>query len=739
MSVLCVPELEPPGKEWPTLGPQVVEFLTGTADGTGDPDRAHAIFGPGSLKGEPYVMDPEKVAATYRVYEVYPRWHPFAGRRRFKRAGISWRKGTAKTEWAAEIVYAELHPDAPVRFNGWNDDGTLRRGKPVRDPYIPMVAYSQDQAEELAFGALLVICGEGPDADLFDVGLERILVVEGGRPAGKAVALSGSPNAADGARTTMQHFDEPIALDTVIPTPNGWLDLGELIPGDYVYDRHGHPVRVLGVSPVQTGRPCYRVTFTNGESMVTDAGHRWKAIDWSNRPGGERVVTTEQMLDRGLETNYGLRWRLPRANGFDGTTTDLPIDPYLLGCWLGDGSTDAGYLHSAPADYDLMAADVPHTVSTSRPGLVRWLPTGLRAKLRAMGVLGDKHIPDRYTFADRQQRAGLLAGLMDTDGHTTKGGNCTFVQGKYELAEQVAGWCVRSLGCAASMTWTSDKRSRTGGTWKVHFSPAFCPFRLPRKAKAANWQARRCTSWPAVLHIEPVESVPVRCIAVDSDDHLFLAGRGLHLTHNTHRQELPRLVQAHDTMLGNIPKRPLEDPWTLETTTAGRPGAGSIAEGTHKEAQLIAEGKISDSELWYFHREAGAHHDLSTLEGRIAAVSEATGPAGEYGPGQFREIAKQWDRPRADRSYLERVWLNRWTRSDAQAYDVQAFEALGTADRIAPGAFVTAGFDGAVFRDATAFVITDIVTGVQMPYGLWERPEGRRGLGSPHRRGQPGV
>jgi hypothetical protein len=153
VAVLCVPELEPPGKEWPTLGPQVVEFLTGTADGTGDPDRAHAIFGPGSLKGEPYVMDPEKVAATYRVYEVYPRGHPFAGRRRFKRAGISWRKGTAKTEWAAEIVYAELHPDAPVRFNGWNDDGTLKRGKPVRDPYIPMVAYSQDQAEELAFGA----------------------------------------------------------------------------------------------------------------------------------------------------------------------------------------------------------------------------------------------------------------------------------------------------------------------------------------------------------------------------------------------------------------------------------------------------------------------------------------------------------------------------------------------------------------------------------------------------------
>lgn len=726
MSVLCVPPLEPPGQEWYSLGGEVVEFLTGVdSDGNESKRFKGSIFGPGSLKGEPYRMSDEKIAAIYRAYEIYPPDHVYAGRRRFKRVGISWRKGTAKTEWAAQLCYAELHPEAPVRFDHWQsrDDGTVFPvGKPVRDPYIPMVAYTQDQAEELAYGALVVLCSEGPDAELFDVALERILVIEGGRPAGKAVPLSGSPNANDGARTTFQHFDEPVALDTVIPTPNGWLDLGELLPGDYVYDRHGHPVRVLGISPVQTGRPCYRVTFADGESLVTDAGHRWKATDWSNRPRGEQVVTTQQMFDRGLETSYGLRWRLPRANGFDGTTTDLPIDPYLLGCWLGDGSSDAGYIHSAPADYELLAAGVPHTVSTARPGLVRWLPTGLRAKLRTLGVLGSKHIPDRYTFADRQQRLALLAGLMDTDGYTTKGGNCTFVQGKRELAEQLAV-LVRSLGCAASITWTSDKRSRTGGMWKVHFSPAFCPFRLPRKAKAADWRVRRSTSWPAVAMIEPVESVLVRCIAVDSDDHLFLAGRGLHLTHNTHRQELPRLVAAHDTMLGNIPKRPLEDPWTLETTTAGRPGGGSIAEATHKEAQLIEQGRIDDPELFYFHREAGPQHDLKTLEGRISAVAEATGPEGEYGPGQFRDIAKQWDRPRADTSYLERVWLNRWTRSDLQAYDPQKFEALGTAERIRPGAFVTAGFDGARFRDATAFVLTDIVTGVQMPWAIWERPE----------------
>jgi hypothetical protein len=403
VAVLCVPPLEAQGKEWFSLGGEVAEFLTGLrADGKKSTRFHGSIFGPGSLKGDIYRLDPEKLAAVYRAYEIYPPGHPLEGRRRFKRVGISWRKGTSKTEWAAEIAYAELHPYGPVRFDhweGWDDKSVFPVGRPVRDPYIPMVAYTQDQAEELAFGALTVICAEGYDADFFDVSLERIIRLDGGRPDGKAVALSGSPNAADGARTTFQSFDE------------------------------------------------------------------------------------------------------------------------------------------------------------------------------------------------------------------------------------------------------------------------------------------------------------------------------------THRQELPRLVAAHETMLGNIPKRPLEDPWTLETTTAGKPGGGSIAEGTHKEAQLIAEGKIEEPDLCYFHREAGPHHDLSTLEGRIAAVAEASEGVGEYGPGQFREIARQWDRPKADHSYLERVWLNRWTRSDAQAYDVQAFEALGTAERIPPGAFVTVGFDGARFKDATAFVLTDIHTGAQMPYGLWERPE----------------
>lgn len=54
------------------------------------------MYGPGSLQGEPYVIDPEFRAFIYRAYELFPKGHPWEGRRRFKRVGLSVRKGLAK-------------------------------------------------------------------------------------------------------------------------------------------------------------------------------------------------------------------------------------------------------------------------------------------------------------------------------------------------------------------------------------------------------------------------------------------------------------------------------------------------------------------------------------------------------------------------------------------------------------------------------------------------------------------
>ncbi|MDD5486686.1 MAG: terminase large subunit [Dehalococcoidales bacterium] len=152
----------------------------------------------------PAVLDDEKRALIWRIYEVYPKGHIQAGRRRFKRVGLSLAKGLAKTELAAWIAACELHPEAPVRCIGFDENGDPVGG-PVTDPYIPLVAYTEEQSDELAYGALKAILEESPIRDDFDIGLERIMRKNGD---GKAVSLSSSPSARDGARTTFQLADE---------------------------------------------------------------------------------------------------------------------------------------------------------------------------------------------------------------------------------------------------------------------------------------------------------------------------------------------------------------------------------------------------------------------------------------------------------------------------------------------------------------------------------------------------
>ena len=195
MTVLMVPQ---DSKSYPTLGPQVCDFI-----------ESYLVHGPGDLRGLPVVLDAEKRALIYRMYELFPQGHPQAGRRRFKRVALSLRKGSAKTELAALIAIAELHPDGPVRCDGFDANGNPV-GVGVIDAYIPMVAYTEEQSDELAYGALRVILEYSQLADDFDIGLTRTLRIGGD---GKAASLATAPDARDGARTTFQLFDETHRLN----------------------------------------------------------------------------------------------------------------------------------------------------------------------------------------------------------------------------------------------------------------------------------------------------------------------------------------------------------------------------------------------------------------------------------------------------------------------------------------------------------------------------------------------
>ncbi|WP_040829179.1 replicative DNA helicase [Nocardia jiangxiensis] len=162
----------------------------------------------------------------------------------------------------------------------------------------------------------------------------------------------------------------------------------------------------------------------------------------------------------------------------------------------------------------------------------------VQARLRTLGVLGDKHIPMAYLRASESQRRALLAGLLDTDGTVTHGGSVQFSVTNRQLADDVAELIV-GLGyrCQLSAKPVSGRTPQSSTAYTLTFSTDDTVFGLHRKEllhkqrRAATNLARSGSRY--IVDVRPVASVPVRCVEVDNGEHLYLAGRSMIPTHNS--------------------------------------------------------------------------------------------------------------------------------------------------------------------------------------------------------------
>lgn len=193
MSELIVPPLD---DEWPSLGADVADWM-----------EDNLAFGPGDLLGQPYRLDAEDRAIIEAAYQVHPKGSPREGRRRFDTFVLMTRKGTKKSERLAAFAAAELAEDAPVRFDGWRKSGKqwVPVGRPVTSPYVWILAFAKEQAEDTSFEALRQMILLGPGADRFDVWEERVMRRGG---VGQAEALASAPDSRDGGKTTFQGKEE---------------------------------------------------------------------------------------------------------------------------------------------------------------------------------------------------------------------------------------------------------------------------------------------------------------------------------------------------------------------------------------------------------------------------------------------------------------------------------------------------------------------------------------------------
>ena len=351
-----------------------------------------------------------------------------------------------------------------------------------------------------------------------------------------------------------------LALNTPIPTPNGFVEMGNLKINDIVYGSNGEQCHITNITDIMYNHKCYEVEFNNGEKIVADANHLWitdsrqdrdRKKGKHNKNYGEKpsIKTTEEIANSVIcrdEYNHRIKVCQPIQNSHK----DLVIDPYVLGVWLGDGyslssaiSCDSKdletiehirekgyYIHKAKNKYEWRISKGYKDPNKKTDSFT--------VKLKSLNLLGNKHIPNDYMNASIEQRFELLQGLMDTDGYTNHKGQCEFSQKNYVLAYQVYQ-LVNSLGFRATI---KEKHAKCDGkdcgiAYRVMFQ-AYNDrqvFKLTRKQeRLPNRPLKRShQNFRTIVSVKEVPSVPVRCIEVDSADHCYLVGPSYIRTHNS--------------------------------------------------------------------------------------------------------------------------------------------------------------------------------------------------------------
>ncbi len=269
------------------------------------------------------------------------------------------------------------------------------------------------------------------------------------------------------------------------------------------------------------------------------------AISKRNRESASsKVATPSGTVRTTAEIVATLMTKLGRANHaipvcypLELPERDLPLDPYVLGVWLGDGTTANGDITTADPEITeaIVAAGFPVRNVCRKPNnrAATIAHHGLRFVLKEMGLIGNKVVPHVFLWASKEQRLSLLQGLLDTDGGIGDG-SAEFTSTLQCLAKSVAH-LARSLGHKATVREGIAKLNGRviGPKWTVKFAAKMQVFRLRRKAERLIIATRRTTKFRYIVKAERIDPIEMKCLRVSSPDSLFLAGEHLIPTHNS--------------------------------------------------------------------------------------------------------------------------------------------------------------------------------------------------------------
>ena len=360
-----------------------------------------------------------------------------------------------------------------------------------------------------------------------------------------------------------------VSLCTPMPTPDGWKTAGDIKVGDMLFDRHGKPTKVTGVYP-QGKKQIYEVHLADGRIVETADEHLWSVYRRDRKK--LQTINTVDMYNEGLKEGKAYRFKIPTSKAVEYAKTNLPVDPYVLGAFLGNGVKDMQHTLGLSSGNEFVPNEIARIIggeTQKRKSVYTWYfykKDGSRFlskmfpdeydSLLTQTKCNEKYIPDIYKTASIEQRWALLQGLFDTDGciedkdrfHLTYSTTSAKLRDDiceviYSLGMNCSWWLSRKAGVRTAKSDQYTINVNIDNDMKKNFFRY--PFKLERalmaeKAKKKRKPYDRIAMKDIVKKEEETEMV---CFTVDNDEHLFLCGNYV-VTHNTLVAALPAYLNA---------------------------------------------------------------------------------------------------------------------------------------------------------------------------------------------------
>ena len=323
-------------------------------------------------------------------------------------------------------------------------------------------------------------------------------------------------------------YGKCLGIDTEILMYDGTIKkVQDVIEGDLLMGDDSTPRKVLSLA--RGKEQMYKVEPQKGEGYIVNESHilSLKCATNCSKALQKGTVLDISVLDYlnlpksfhgrgGVLYGYRVPLEFPEIL--------LPFDPYMMGYWLGDGSSratkiscqDSTVLHyfahnlksynlsliyASQYDYGICGN---HTIKNNI----------MLNTLRDLNLIKNKHIPLIYKCNSRENRLKLLAGLIDSDGHLIKNGGFEFTQKNEKLMDDVI-YLARSLGFSCNKkvkktSWTYKGEKKYGTAFRISINGKGLeeiPTIIPRKKS------------PPRRQIKDVLNYRIKLIKLEVDDY----------------------------------------------------------------------------------------------------------------------------------------------------------------------------------------------------------------------------